>query len=159
MRDGDGVPADAGSNWSLVLEATSRTAACLAAALGGAPLRRIRVRSGDTVVEVTWAAHAGPPATGKVVARQVTAHEGDAPGAHYVCSPMVGAFFHAPTPDAPPFVSVGDVVAPGQQVGVVEAMKFMNRVEATEAGRVLEVLVQNGAPVEYGTQLLALEPL
>jgi acetyl-CoA carboxylase biotin carboxyl carrier protein len=162
VRNDEGVSTEARSDWSPVLEATSRTAACLAAALGGAALRRIRVQSGDTCVEVTWSADAVSSAAGAAPDGEVPDVDVErpaTPGAHYVCSPMVGAFFHATTPDAQPFVTVGDVITPGQQIGIIEAMKFMNRVEATEAGRVLEVLVPNGASVEYGTQLLALAPL
>jgi acetyl-CoA carboxylase biotin carboxyl carrier protein len=155
------VTAEPPADWAPVLEAASRTAACLAANLGGATLRRIRVQSGDTCVELTWSAPAGrsdPAASGTALGDETV---GDvlADRAQYVCAPMVGAFFHAPTPGAPPFVTVGDVVEAGQQVGIIEAMKFLNRVEATEAGRVLEILVPNGAPVEYGTHLLALAPL
>jgi acetyl-CoA carboxylase biotin carboxyl carrier protein len=155
------VTADAHSDSSSLLEAASQTAACLAATFGGAALRRIRVQSGDTCVEVTWSAASERPGTSAPEAAPAgEAPERAAPSeVLYVCSPMVGAFFHTSTPDAPPFVTVGDVVVPGQQVGIIEAMKFLNRVEATETGRVLEILVPNGAPVEYGTDLLALAPL
>ena len=148
-------------DWAPLLEATSRTAASLAANLGGAALQRIRVQSGDTCVEPTWS----PTPEQLDPAAPDTASDGEAPGeavtasAHYVCSPMVGVFYHALTPAAQPFVTVGEVVEPGQQVGIIEAMKFLNRVDATEAGRVLEILVPNCAAVEYGTPLLALAPL
>jgi acetyl-CoA carboxylase biotin carboxyl carrier protein len=155
------VTADRSVDWAPVLEATSRTAASLAANLGGAALQRIRVQSGDTCVELTWS----PTPEQLHAAAPDTASDGEAPGeavtasAHYLCSPMVGVFYQAPTPRAQPFVTVGDVVELGQQVGIIEAMKFLNRVEATEAGRVLEILVPNCEPVEYGTPLLALAPL
>ncbi|MEB3195784.1 MAG: acetyl-CoA carboxylase biotin carboxyl carrier protein [Candidatus Sericytochromatia bacterium] len=75
-----------------------------------------------------------------------------------VRSPMVGTFYQSPSPDAPPFVRVGDVVKPGQTVCIIEAMKLMNEIEAEQAGRVVRILVQNGQAVEFGQLLLELEP-
>jgi acetyl-CoA carboxylase biotin carboxyl carrier protein len=74
-------------------------------------------------------------------------------------SPMVGTFYCAPSPEAEPFVKVGDTVAVGQIVCIIEAMKIMNEIEAEVAGRVSKVLVENGTPVEYNTPLFALEPI
>jgi len=74
-------------------------------------------------------------------------------------SPVVGTFYRAPAPDADPFVEVGSVVEPGQTVCIVEAMKIMNEIEAEVRGRVVEILVKNGQPVEYGQKLFLLEPL
>jgi acetyl-CoA carboxylase biotin carboxyl carrier protein len=75
-----------------------------------------------------------------------------------VSAPLVGTFYRAPGPDARPFVEVGDKVEAGQQVAIVEAMKLMNAVTAEHDGRVIEVLVENGTPVEYGQPLFVLEP-
>ena len=75
-----------------------------------------------------------------------------------VRAPVVGTFYRAPEPGAPPFVAVGDLIRPGQVVGIVEAMKLMNEVTADQAGRVVEVLVDDGQPVEYDQPLIALEP-
>lgn len=72
-----------------------------------------------------------------------------------VCSPLVGVFFHAPGPDGPPFVAVGDRIEKGQQVGIIEAMKMMVPVESDLAGRVVRILVANGEQVEYASPLLA----
>jgi oxaloacetate decarboxylase alpha subunit len=74
-------------------------------------------------------------------------------------SPMVGTFYRAPQPDAPPFVSEGDVVAPGQTLCILEAMKLMNEVKADVEGVVRAVHVENAAPVEFGQLLFELEPL
>ena len=74
-------------------------------------------------------------------------------------SPIVGTFYRAPAPDAPPFVEVGDIVKPGQTVCIVEAMKVMNEIEAEVEGKVVDVLVQNAQPVEYGQELFLIEPL
>ena len=81
--------------------------------------------------------------------------------AHLVAveAPMVGTFYRAPKPDAPPFVAEGDVVKEGQVLCIVEAMKLMNEIEAEHPGRLVEVLVQNGSPVEYGEPLFRFEPV
>ncbi len=76
-----------------------------------------------------------------------------------VRAPMVGTFYRAPAPDAPPFVEVGQIVEPGQTLCLIEAMKLMNEIEAEVRGRVAAILVENGQPVEYGQPLLTLEPL
>jgi acetyl-CoA carboxylase biotin carboxyl carrier protein len=74
------------------------------------------------------------------------------PGA--VKSPMVGTAYRAPAPNAPPFVEVGSMVKQGQTLLIIEAMKTMNQIPAPRAGRVEEVLVQDGQPVEYGEPLM-----
>ena len=75
-----------------------------------------------------------------------------------VNSPFVGTFYRAASPENPAFVDVGTVVKKGQVLCIVEAMKLMNEIEAEQPGRLLEVLVQNGAPVEYGEALFRFEP-
>jgi acetyl-CoA carboxylase biotin carboxyl carrier protein len=82
-----------------------------------------------------------------------------APGSIAVTSPMVGTFYRAPAPDAVPFVNVGDVVQAGQVLCIIEAMKMMNEIHAETAGRVIGVLAENGASVEYGSPLFLLELL
>ena len=77
------------------------------------------------------------------------------PGA--VTSPMVGVAYLLPEPGSPPFVSVGQTVAAGQTVLLIEAMKTFNQIKAPKAGTVARVLVANGAPVEYGEVLMILE--
>jgi|SRR5262245_48404913 len=76
-----------------------------------------------------------------------------------IVSPMVGTFYRSPAPDADPFVEVGDVVEVGQTVCIVEAMKLMNEIEAESKGRVVEILVENAQPVEFGQKLFLVEPL
>jgi len=73
-------------------------------------------------------------------------------------SPMVGTFYRAPAPDAPPYVEVGDHVGKGQTLCILEAMKLMNELEAEVAGTVREVCIGNGEPVEYGQVLFRIEP-
>jgi len=72
---------------------------------------------------------------------------------------MVGTYYSAPTPKDPPYVRTGDEVRPGDVLGIVEAMKIMNEIECEIAGRVTELLVTNGQPVEYGQPLMIIEPL
>jgi acetyl-CoA carboxylase biotin carboxyl carrier protein len=73
-------------------------------------------------------------------------------------SPMVGTFYRAPSPDAPPFAEVGQDIEIGQVVCILEAMKLMNEIKSEVSGRVAEVLVENGAPVEFGQPLFVLDP-
>jgi acetyl-CoA carboxylase biotin carboxyl carrier protein len=71
-------------------------------------------------------------------------------------SPMVGTFYRAPSPEAKPFVAVGDTVKEGQTVCVIEAMKLMNEIEADASGVIKAILVENGQPVEYGQVLFVI---
>ncbi|GBE95434.1 acetyl-CoA carboxylase biotin carboxyl carrier protein [Nostoc cycadae] len=75
-----------------------------------------------------------------------------------VASPMVGTFYRAPAPGEAPFVEVGDRVRQGQTVCIIEAMKLMNEIEAEISGQVMEILLQNGEPVEYGQPLMRINP-
>jgi acetyl-CoA carboxylase biotin carboxyl carrier protein len=70
---------------------------------------------------------------------------------------MVGTFYRAASPDAEPFVEVGDTVKAGQTVCIIEAMKLMNEIEADQDGVIKAILVENGQPVEYGESLIVLE--
>ena len=73
-------------------------------------------------------------------------------------SPMVGTFYRASAPDAPPFVEVGQDLDVDQVVCIIEAMKLMNEIKSEVAGRIAEVLLDNGAPVEFGQPLFVIEP-
>lgn len=74
----------------------------------------------------------------------------------FITSPMVGTFYAAPAPDEAAFVKVGDTVKEGQVVCIIEAMKVMNEVKATESGVVKELLMDNGHPVEFGSKIIRL---
>ncbi len=74
-----------------------------------------------------------------------------------VVAPMVGTFYRAPAPDADPYVKIGDTVEPGQVLLIIEAMKMMNEIESDCRGKVVEILVENGAPVEYGQPLMRVQ--
>jgi acetyl-CoA carboxylase biotin carboxyl carrier protein len=71
---------------------------------------------------------------------------------------MVGTFYRAPAPDESPYVEVGDRIGTGQTVCIIEAMKLMNEIEADVSGQVMEIVVANGEPVEYGQTLLWVDP-
>ena len=73
-------------------------------------------------------------------------------------SPMIGTFYRSPSPDKPPFVKVGDVVAVGQVLCTVEAMKLFNEIESEVSGKIVKVLAENSGPVEYDTPLFLIEP-
>ncbi|HSP20243.1 MAG TPA: acetyl-CoA carboxylase biotin carboxyl carrier protein [Myxococcaceae bacterium] len=77
---------------------------------------------------------------------------------HLVSSPFVGTFYRTPAPDQPSFVELGSVVKKGQTLCIIEAMKLMNEIEADEPGKILEILVENGQPVEFGQPLFRIEP-
>jgi oxaloacetate decarboxylase (Na+ extruding) subunit alpha len=98
------------------------------------------------------------PVGGVVAAVEPVAAAGDA-GTIRVESPMVGVFYRASQPGAPPFVEVGDVVVTGQTLCVLEAMKLFNELKADADGRVRTIHVDNGQPVEFGTLLFELEPV
>jgi acetyl-CoA carboxylase biotin carboxyl carrier protein len=126
---------------------------------------RFRIRK-DAVASLSTAPQALPPVA--VAAPQPPTHTSvaaiseapgvpaDEPGVHYITSPIVGTFYRAPSPNAGPYVQVGDLVKPGQTLCVVEAMKLMNEIECDSAGEVVRVLVENGQPVEYGERLFAI---
>ena len=92
------------------------------------------------------AAPAAPPA-----AEPEAGQEG-----HVVKAPMVGTFYRSSSPDAKPFVEVGQTIKEGQTICIIEAMKLMNEIEADASGVVKAVLVENGQPVEYGQPLFIL---
>jgi acetyl-CoA carboxylase biotin carboxyl carrier protein len=76
---------------------------------------------------------------------------------HVIKSPLVGTFYRAPAPGAPPFVEEGDIVSPGQVLCIIEALKVMNEIESDVRGRVVKILVENGQPVEYGQPLFLID--
>ena len=75
-----------------------------------------------------------------------------------ITSPMVGTFYRAPAPAEPSFASVGDRLSVGQVVCIIEAMKLMNEIETEVGGQVMEIVVENGEPVEYGQTLMWIDP-
>lgn len=76
---------------------------------------------------------------------------------HVIKSPLVGTFYRSPSPGAPPFVEVGDMVSPGQVLCIIEALKVMNEIESDVRGKVVKILVENGETVEYGQPLFLID--
>ena len=99
-----------------------------------------------------YAAPAGMPAP---AAAPVEAAEPEIEG-HVVKSPMVGTFYRSPSPDAKAFVDVGSKVETGDTIGIIEAMKLLNEIEADHTGVIKAILVENGQPVEYGEPLFVI---
>jgi oxaloacetate decarboxylase alpha subunit len=124
---------------------------------------KVRFRRGSTLseerVEVTQIAPAqvaaAPPSGVPSVAQPEETKVAE--NIEIVTSPMVGTFYRAPSPEAPAFIQDGDLVKIGQPVCIIEAMKLMNDVESEFSGKVVEILVENGQPVEYGEPLVKIE--
>jgi acetyl-CoA carboxylase biotin carboxyl carrier protein len=122
---------------------------------------RLYIRRDPATVPVAYAAPA--PAPVAVVASAAAAAPAPAAAAkaasgQLVTSPFVGTFYRSPSPDQPAFVEVGTVVKKGQALCIIEAMKLMNEIESEVSGKVVEVLVPNGSPVEFGQALFRIEP-
>jgi acetyl-CoA carboxylase biotin carboxyl carrier protein len=120
---------------------------------------RVRVVRGGTgragmatapLVEVSAGAFAGAPPPPHPPAPLVVVDDANVV---YVTSPFVGTFYRSPSPDAPSFVEVGSAIREGQALCIVEAMKLMNEIEADHAGSIVEILAENGKPVEFGQRL------
>jgi acetyl-CoA carboxylase biotin carboxyl carrier protein len=168
-----------------LIESTWAEARDLVRRLEGSSVQRFAVRAGEYEIEIERGGMA-PPAAGDDAgaAPGVSGHIapganvglGVAPGARGasgafsvsldevdlrvpVLSPLVGTYYTAAQPGAKPFVAVGDVVETGQTVCIVEAMKLMNEVAAGDSGKVVEMLVENGDPVEFEQVLMYLEPV
>ena len=119
-------------------------------------IRVARKLMGSTVAVVPAAAPLAETLAADANDVQMTATvDANHPGA--VISPLVGVVYHAPEPGADIFVKVGDSVSEGDTLFIVEAMKTMNPIRAPRGGRIARILVENGAPVEYGEVLLVLE--
>jgi acetyl-CoA carboxylase biotin carboxyl carrier protein len=120
---------------------------------GGARLR-LRLAEGRPVAAAPVYAEAAPAVSAAPAARPATAL---APG-HVISSPMVGTFYRAPRPDAPPFVEVGDRVRKGQPVCIIEAMKLFNEIECDVEGVIAEVFAEAAQPVQFGQPLFRVVP-
>lgn len=135
---------------------------------------RIRIKRGNSHVEnpgmaaypanglAAWPSppstvHAAPPVSPAAAPEQPATAE-PPEELHIIKSPIVGTFYSAPAPNAPPFVNLGDVVQVGQPLCIIEAMKLMNEIESEVAGEVVRIYVENGQPVEYGQSLFAINP-
>ena len=102
-----------------------------------------------------------PMAAAPVVAAPTPAAAGEPaaakePEGHIIRSPMVGTFYRAPSPGAKPFVVDGQAVSNGETLCIIEAMKILNQIESDKSGKVVEILVENGQPVEYNQPLFVI---
>ncbi|HET6620290.1 MAG TPA: acetyl-CoA carboxylase biotin carboxyl carrier protein [Dongiaceae bacterium] len=114
---------------------------------------RIRVNSGASGTVVAAAPAAAPVTT---PADALTPANADTQAAGSVSSPMVGTAYLSPEPNAASFVKVGDRIAKGQTILIIEAMKVMNPIPSPHAGTVTQILVQDGQPVEFGEPLMVI---
>jgi len=106
-----------------------------------------------------------------IIEREVTAESAKAadqfraaepsgpPNAVEIKAPMVGTFYRSPSPESPPYSETGQVIEPGQVICIIEAMKLMNEIKSEIKGKILEILVDNAEPVEFGQPMFLIEPL
>jgi len=158
-KNGD-APEDSPRNLTVDSELV-RTLAALLAETGLSEIeyavgeRRIRVAR-NPIAGPASAVAAPPPAAAAngaapVAEQPLAAHAGA------VKAPMVGTVYLSPQPETPPFAKLGDMIAAGQPLLIIEAMKVMNQIRAPRAGRLAQILVEDGAPVEYGEVVMVLE--
>lgn len=124
---------------------------------GSKRLRLSRGGAGFVPMQMHAAPAPAPAPAPAAAAPAAASAPGDAIPDDAVKSPMVGTAYLSPEPGAPPFVRVGDKVKEGQTLLIVEAMKVMNPIRSPRSGKVARVLVESGAPVEYGEPLIVLE--
>ena len=143
-----------------IIHALCSEAEALIGHLGG-PLQSVTLEAGDCLVKVEWEAgrpsapesHPAPPPGTLHLAT-----EGQ-PGHLSIVAPLVGTFYRCPEPGAPPLVQEGELVEANQKVAIIEAMKIMNAITSPSAGRVAQILVQDGEMVEFEQVLMHIEPI
>ena len=109
------------------------------------------------VIAAPVAAAAPAPVAGTpTLTTESTTSAPNEPEGHLIRSPMVGTFYRAPSPGAKPFVVEGQAVANGETLCIIEAMKILNQIESDKTGKVVEILVENGQPVEYNEPLFVI---
>ncbi|WOD39985.1 acetyl-CoA carboxylase biotin carboxyl carrier protein [Nodosilinea sp. E11] len=113
-----------------------------------APAVEATTASAPPPAEPSPAAPAAPPATPPGKGSDLVS----------INSPMVGTFYRSPAPEEPAFVGIGDRITSGQTVCIIEAMKLMNELEAEVSGEIVEIMVENGQPVEFGQTLMLVRP-
>ncbi|MGA7929813.1 MAG: acetyl-CoA carboxylase biotin carboxyl carrier protein [Candidatus Sulfotelmatobacter sp.] len=141
-------------------------------------IAEFELERGDVKVKIKRAGHTGAQTRAEVPYVAVTVPQSGAPAVvasgvaqpavpvepvleenlHIVKSPIVGTLYEAPSPGAPPFVKVGDMVEAGQVLCIVEAMKLLNEIESDVAGEIVKKMGSNGQPIEYGQDLFAIRP-
>ncbi|RMD46331.1 MAG: acetyl-CoA carboxylase biotin carboxyl carrier protein [Aquificota bacterium] len=133
----------------------------------GKKIEEIKIETGDT--KITIKQYVGPKEvisqpTQQVEIKEVTSsspktdfEQKKETNYHVIKSPLVGTFYRAPSPGAPPFVEEGDIVSKGQVLCIIEALKVMNEIESDINGKIVKILVENGQPVDYGQELFYIE--
>jgi acetyl-CoA carboxylase biotin carboxyl carrier protein len=122
----------------------------------------VRISRNSSVVQSMFAAPApvaaaplAAPAAAPAASVAAPARAAE-PEGHLIRSPMVGTFYRAPSPGAKPFVEEGQAVSSGETLCIIEAMKILNQIESDKSGKVVEILVENGQPVEYNEPLFVI---
>jgi len=134
----------------------------LIALLEESGIAEIEIKEGEEAVRISRYPNHIPAAPVQMAAAPspaaVTAEtpEATAPSGHKVLSPMVGTFYRSPSPEAEPFVKVGDKINVGDTLCIIEAMKMMNQIEAEVSGTLLSVESESGEPVEFGQMLFVI---
>jgi len=126
--------------------------------MGGSAIGPAQVTVGSGAENARGATASAPSNTPAVDEAATAAEAAAKAGLVDVISPMVGTFYRAPSPDADPYVEVGDRVRVGQTLCILEAMKLMNELEAEQSGTIKEIAVENAEPVEYGQVLFRILP-
>ena len=137
--------------------------------LEASDVAEIEIKEGDEAVRSSRAAFSNSPGIQSAIAPVQQDVKLDEPrtsepsqkqtAGHPIKSPMVGTFYRAPAPGEPVFVEVGSKISVGQTVCILEAMKLMNEIEAETSGEIIEILVENGTPVEFGQVLMRVKPV
>lgn len=134
----------------------------LAKVLEDKSLTEISLEDGEQAITIrkeSFGVTAAPVATPQIItqASQEKAHAETTKKGKPLTSPMVGTFYSAPAPDADPFVKIGQTIREGDVVCIVEAMKLMNEIESEFSGKIVEICVSDGQPVEFGQVLMYVE--
>ncbi|MBK8970641.1 MAG: acetyl-CoA carboxylase biotin carboxyl carrier protein [Hahellaceae bacterium] len=131
--------------------------------IDGTDILELEIHEGESSVRISRAGNNAPvaaitptPTTTPPQEETRTAKNAALPEGHIIRSPMVGTFYRSPSPASAAFIEVGQRVATGQTLCIIEAMKMMNQIESDKAGTVAAILVENGQPVEYDQPLLVL---
>ncbi len=124
---------------------------------GEESVRISRTSPNALVPAVQYAAPAAAPPSALEAAAPATSSEPETISGHQVTSPMVGTFYEAPSPGAPPFVEIGKQVKAGDTLCIIEAMKMLNQIECDKSGTIKAVLAENAQPVEFGQPLFVIE--
>lgn len=120
----------------------------------------LKMKKGADLVQVAQAAMPAAPAPAPAPAAAPAggdAAPADAPAGNAITAPMVGTFYAASSPDAAPFVAVGDTVSEGQTICIIEAMKVMNEIKAETSGTVTAIVAKDGEPVQFGDALFQIQ--